>query len=150
MSEFRIALPEQELVAAAIRLGDWLLAQRDVTRKQRRIITELQTALRQLPTVPALAAEYGFQLRTLNGTGLLYRAWRVSLSRAGLEIYSVYSPDQAIELRDKMSHELNYWVRPGESSGHDGHYRAEWIEEVRDPAGFRVGALEFGVYAEYY
>ena len=148
--DFRIAPEEQGLIAAAIALGDWLAQQREAGRKERKIIAEMQQGLRALPAVPKVRAEYGFQLRSLNGNGLLYRAWRVSLSDAGLEIYSVYSPEQKIELVEKMSHELNFWIKPGETSGHDGHYRAEWIEEVKNPAQFRPGSIEFGVFAAYY
>jgi hypothetical protein len=125
------------------------LKQPEATRKQKKIVQKVLDAMRRVPEVtPNIAAEYGFQLRVLDGSALLYRAWRVSLSSAGLEIYSVYSPDTKIELADKMSHELNYWVKPGEGSGHDGKYLQRWIEEVRDPAQLRPGALEFGVYAE--
>ena len=148
--EFRIAPEEKGLITAALALGDWLAQQREASRKERRIIAEMQQALRALPAVPKVRAEYGFHLRTLNGNGLLYRAWRVSLSNAGLEIYSVYSPDQKIELVEKMAHELNFWIRPGEDSGHNGHYRTEWIAEVSNPALLRPGALEFGLYAAYY
>jgi hypothetical protein len=148
--DFRIAPEEQGLITAALALGDWLVQQREAGRKERRIIGEVQQALRALPAVPKVRAEYGFQLRSLNGKGLLYRAWRVSLSAAGLEIYSVYSPDQKIELIEKMSHELNFWIKPGETSGHDGHYRDQWIAEVSNPSQLRPGAIEFGVYAAYY
>jgi len=136
------------MIVAAIALGDWIEKQRETSRKQRKIVKQMQEALRALPNVQkGVAAEYGFQFRTLNGGGLLYRAWRVSLSSAGLEVYSVYSPDQKIELAEKMSHELNYWIRPGETSGHDGRYLQEWIEEVSHPERFRAGSIEFGVYA---
>jgi hypothetical protein len=146
--QFLLSPVEQPLIAAAITLADWLLAQRETTRQQRNVIQRAQQALRGLPTVPAgVAAEYGFHARLLSDESLLYRAWRVSLSQAGLEIYSVYTPDTPIDLRDKMANELNFWIRPGETSGHDGHYRDAWIEEVRDPARFRAGALEFQVYA---
>lgn len=122
-----------------------------MSRKQRRIISEVQQALRQLPKASkGITGEYGFQLRNLNGDGLLYRAWRVSLSHAGLEIYSVYSPDRTIELTEKMANELNYWIRPGESSGHNGHYLAEWIDEVSDPDQFRPESIDFGIYASYF
>jgi hypothetical protein len=142
---------EQRLVGAALSLGDWLVAHRETSRKQRKIIEKVQQALRGLPAVPSgIAAEYGFHFRTLDGQKLLYRAWRVSLSSAGLEIYSVYSPDTPIDIKDKMSHELNFWIRPGETSGHDGHYLANWIHEVSDPAVLRNGALEFAVFAEYF
>lgn len=149
--QFLISTTEQPLIAAAIELGDWIAAQREVTRKQRRIISEVQQALRQLPKLSkGITGEYGFQLRNLNGDGLLYRAWRVALSPAGLEIYSVYSPDRKIELTEKMANELNYWIRPGETSGHNGHYLAEWIDEVSDPAQFRPESIEFGIYAAYF
>jgi hypothetical protein len=148
---FHIAPAEQPLIVAAIQLGDWITAQRDTSRKQRKIVGQVQEALRQLPSIAkGVTAEYGFHLRTLNGTGLLYRAWRVSLSDAGLEIYSVYSPDEKIELTEKMSHELNFWIRPGETSGHNGHYLQQWIEEVADPSSLRTGAFEFAVYASYF
>jgi hypothetical protein len=149
--QFEINERERRLVAAAIALGDWLAAYRETSRKQRKIIEKMRQALRGLPAVPAgVEAEYGFHFRTLEGTSILYRAWRVSLSPAGLEIYSVYTPDQQIPLPEKMSHELNFWIKPGESSGHDGRYLDEWIAEVRDPAALRNGALEFAVYAENY
>ena len=142
---------EQRLVAAAVALGDWLVAHRETSRKQRKIIEKMQQALRGLPTVPSgVAAEYGFHFRALEGSTILYRAWRVSLSPAGLEIYSVYTPDKPIDIKEKMSHELNFWIKPGETSGHDGHYLAQWIEEARDPAKLRNGSLEFAVYAEHY
>ncbi len=142
---------EQRLVAAAVALGDWLVAHRETSRKQRKIIEKIQQALRGLPAVSTdVAAEYGFHFRSLEGSQILYRAWRVSLSAAGLEIYSVYTPDKPIDIRDKMSHELNFWIKPGETSGHDGHFLDEWIEEAKDPALLRNGALEFGVYAEYF
>ncbi len=147
---FQIAPEEQPLVGAAIALGEWVTQQREAGRKDRKIVGEMLQALRALPAVSKVRGEFGFQYRTLNGNGLLYRAWRVSLSDAGLEIYSVYSPDEKIELKDKMSHELNFWIRPGEGSGHDGHYRAQWIEEVKNPAQFRPGSIEFGVFASYY
>jgi hypothetical protein len=142
---------EQRLVAAAVALGEWLMTYRETSRKQRKIIDKMLQALRALPTVPkGIAAEYGFHFRTLDGPNLLYRAWRVSLSAAGLEIYSVYTPDKPIDIKDKMSHELNFWIRPNETSGHDGHYLAQWIEEAKDPAQMKNGALEFAVYAEYF
>jgi hypothetical protein len=150
-SEFQIAAAEKPLISAAIQLGDWITAQRDTSRKQRKIVGQVQQALRQLPAVAkGVTAEYGFHLRTMNGDGLLYRAWRVSLSDAGLEIYSVYSPEQKIELTEKMSHELNYWIRPGETSGHNGHYLEQWIDEVSSPDSLRNGAFEFAVYASYF
>ncbi|MGH7459622.1 MAG: hypothetical protein ACREMA_01165 [Longimicrobiales bacterium] len=142
---------EQPLVAAALAMGDWLVGLRETSRGQRKIIQKVQQALRGLPAVPrGVAAEYGFHCRVLNGNGLLFRAWKVSLSPVGLEIYSVYTPEQPIEIREKMSHELNFWVKPGETSGHDGHYLKEWIAELRDPAALRAGALEFEVYAAHF
>ena len=149
--KFEIAESERPLISAAVALGEWLLAQRDINRKQKKIVTQMLEQLRQLPEVPPrVAAEYGFQLRMLKGGSVLYRAWRVSLSPAGLEIYSVYTPDTKIELIEKMAHELNYWIRPGEASGHDGHNMMEWIAEVRDPLELKPGALEFGLYAAYF
>jgi hypothetical protein len=149
--QFQLLPAEQALLASAVALGDWLLAQPETTRQQKKIIELLQKALRVIPELPTgIAAEYGFHFRTLNEDSLLYRAWRVALSAAGLEIYSVYTPDQPIEIREKMSHELNFWIKPGETSGHDGHYLAQWIEEVRDPASVRTGALEFAIYAAYF
>jgi hypothetical protein len=149
--EYLIATNEKPLITAAIDLGDWITAQREISRKQRKIINEVQQALRQLPRFSrGVTGEYGFQLRNLNGDGMLYRAWRVSLSPAGLEIYSVYSPDRKIELTEKMSHELNFWIRPGETSGHNGHYLEEWIDEVSDPDRFKPESIEFGIYASYF
>lgn len=148
---YLISDTERPLIAAAIQLGDWLLAQREISRKQKKVVTQLLEALRRLPEVsPKIAGEYGFQLQTMVNGGLLYRAWRVSLSPAGLEIYSVYSPEKKIELTEKMSHELNYWIKPGETSGHDGKHVAEWIEEVGNPIRLRPGSLEFGLYAAFY
>jgi hypothetical protein len=148
---FLLSPQEQPLIVAAISLGDWLRTQRESTRQQRKLIERLQLALRTLPaSAGEVAAEFGFHLHTHNGEGLVYRAWRVSLSGAGLEIYSVYTPDQPIDVSEKMAHELNFWVRPGETSGHNGHYLAEWIEEVRDPSRLRQGAFDFEVYAAYF
>jgi hypothetical protein len=141
---------DRPLIEAALRLGDWILARPDVTDRQRAAVGVLQAALRGLPAAPPnLIAEYGFHVRydPENGGGL-YRAWRVSLSPAGLEIYSVYSPDQKIEREEKLSHELNFWLRPNRVSRHDGFYVAEWIEEVNDPDRFRAGAADFTIVAE--
>ncbi|MGH7466623.1 MAG: hypothetical protein ACRENP_01420 [Longimicrobiales bacterium] len=149
--QFHLDATELPLIAAALGLGEWLLAQPETSRAQRKIIEQMQKALRALPTVPSgLEAEFGFHFRTMQEDALLYRAWRVALSSAGLEIYSVYTPDLPIELREKMSHELNFWIKPGETSGHDGHYLAQWIEEVRNPAALRAGAMEFAIYAAYF
>jgi hypothetical protein len=149
--QFQISETERPLITAAVQLGEWLLAQREINRKQKKIVTQMLDALRRMPEVTdSVAAEFGFQLRTMNEGTLLYRAWRVSLSQAGLEIYSVYSPDKKIELADKMMHELNYWVKPGEGSGHDGRYIEEWIAEVREPERLKPGALEFALYAAYF
>ena len=149
--QYQLSQSEQSLVGAALGLADWLVAQRETTRGQRKIIQQLQEALRLLPSVPdGLSAEFGFHFRALNGEGWLYRAWRISFSPAGLEIYSVYTPDQPIDVREKMSNELNFWIRPGETSGHDGHYLAQWIAEVKTPDSLRAGALEFEVHAIYF
>lgn len=149
--QFQLSTTEEPLVAAALGLADWLVAQRETTRSQRKIIQQMQQALRQLPAVPnGLSAEFGFHYRSMNGEGWLYRAWRVSFSPAGLEIYSVYTPDQPIDVREKMANELNFWIQPGETSGHDGHYLSKWIAEVQNPATLRTGALEFEVHAVYF
>ena len=149
--QYLLSQQERPLINAALALGDWLVGLRETSRGQRKIIQKMQEALRTLPEVPrGIAAEYGFHCRVLNGNGLLYRAWKVSLSPAGLEIYSVYTPDQPIEIKDKMTHELNFWIKPGETSGHDGHYRQQWIEEVSNPAALISGAFEFAVYAAYF
>jgi hypothetical protein len=147
---YKLRQQDQELIHAAITLGDWILAQRETTRSQRKAVTALQDALRKLPDAPpGIIAEYGFHARweSADGKGL-YRAWRVSLSPAGLEIFSVYSPDEKIEYEEKLSHELNYWLRPERTNKHDGFYVAEWIEEVRDPARFREPGALFGLMAE--
>jgi hypothetical protein len=142
---------DQALIDAAIQLGDWILAQREAGRSQRKAVAALQDALRKLPGEPPdMVAEYGFHARweSADGKGL-YRAWRVSLSPAGLEIFSVYSPDEKIEYEDKLSHELNYWLRPGRENKHDGFYVAEWMEEVRTPERFREPGVLFGLIAEH-
>jgi hypothetical protein len=142
---------DEALIRAALDLGDWILAQRETTRAQRRAVTALQEALRELPAAPRpIVAEYGFEVRwdPPDGKGGLYRAWRVSLSPAGLEIFSVYSPDEKIEYEDKLSHELNFWLRPARESRHDGYNCDLWMEEVRDPARFRGNGALFGVVAE--
>jgi len=142
---------DRVLIDAAIRLGDWIAGQREATRSQRKAVAALQEALRQLPARPPdMVAEYGFHARweSEDGKGL-YRAWRVSFSPAGLEIFSVYSPDEKIEYEDKLSHELNYWLRPGRENKHDGFYVAEWTQEVQTPEHFREPGVLFGVIAEY-
>lgn len=143
--------PEDErLIEAAIGLGDWIVAQPGITVAQRAAVEALQDALRGLPSVPPpMVAEYGFHVRTEPAPGKgLYRAWRVSLSPSGLEIYSVYSPDEPIEFEEKVSHELNFWLRPSRPCGHDGYYFKEWIEEVSDPIRFREPDALFGIVAE--
>lgn len=144
--------PEDEpLLSAALGLGDWILAQNDVSRKQKKAVGALQDALRSVPgTPPPLIAEYGFHARWAqpDGTGL-YRAWRVALSPSGIEIYSVYSPDEKIEFEDKVAHELNFWQRPSHPASHDGFYYEEWIGEVADPDRFRENATLFGFMAEF-
>lgn len=149
--KYLIAETERPLITAAVQLGEWVLAQRDITRKQKKIVTQMLEALRALPQVTnGVSAEFGFDSNTVQNGDLLHRAWRVSLSAAGLEIYSVYSPVKKIELAEKMSHELNYWVKPGEGSGHDGRYVQEWIDEVRDPNKFKGGTQDFSLYAAYF
>jgi len=145
-------LREQDrvLIRAALGLGDWILNQPDVTRAQRRAVEAVQDAMRALPAAPPpMIAEYGFHARREipEGNGL-YRAWRVSLSPAGLEIFSVWSPDEKIEYEEKLAHELNYWLRPDRPSKHDGYYMAEWIAEVADPERFREPGVLFGYMAE--
>jgi hypothetical protein len=142
---------DETLIRAALALGDWILAQPKVTRQNRRAVAALQDALRALPAAPPpMIAEYGFHARwdPPDGKGGLYRAWRVSLSPAGLEIFSVYSPDEKIEYEDKLSHELNFWLRPAQLSRHDGYYVAEWMEEASNPERFRADGALFGYMAE--
>lgn len=141
---------DQSLIRAALGLGDWIQAQSELSKSQRRAVAALQDALRALPqTPPPIVAEYGFHVRweSPDGNGL-YRAWRVSLSPAGLEIFSVYSPDEKIEYEDKLAHELNYWLRPARECKHDGFYFQEWIEEVSRPERFRENGGLFGFVAE--
>lgn len=142
---------DESLIRAALELGDWILAQREVSRSQRKAILALQDALRGLPALPApMVAEYGFHVRRESPDGKgIYRAWRVSLSPAGIEIFSVYSPDEKIEYEDKLSHELNYWLRPDRESKHDGFYCEEWMAEVRSPEQFRENGALFGIMAEH-
>ncbi|MGH7500608.1 MAG: hypothetical protein ACREL7_02510 [Longimicrobiales bacterium] len=140
---------DRPLVEAAVRLGDWILEQR-VSRKERKAIEKLQHALRNIEhAAGGFTAEYGFEARfgTEEGAGV-YRAWRVTLSPAGLEIFSVYSPDRKIELVEKIARELDFWLRPGSGeSTHDGHYVEQWIDEVRDPARVRAEAALFSILA---
>jgi len=148
--DYRLRPQDEALIRAALDLGDWILAQPETTKAQRRAVTALQEALRQLPAAPPpIVAEYGFEVRwePPDATSGLYRAWRVSLSPAGLEIFSVYSPDEKIEYEDKLAHELNFWLRPARLSRHDGYNTDLWIDEVRDPARFRGNGALFGVVA---
>lgn len=141
---------DRPLIDAALKLGDWILDQPDTGRGQKKAVTALQDALRCLPGRPPwIIAEYGFHVRyeSQDGKGL-YRAWRVALSPAGLEIYSVYSPDVKIDIEEKLTHELNFWLRPSRDSRHDGYYFDEWISEVADPDQFRTDGGLFGVMAE--
>lgn len=138
------------LLHAAVGLGDWILAQRGVSRRQKRAVAALQDALRSLPgTPPPLIAEYGFHARweSPDGKGL-YRAWRVALSPSGIEIYSVFSPDEKIEFEDKVARELNFWQRPAKPATHDGFFYEEWIDEVSNPDQFRRTAALFECMAE--
>jgi hypothetical protein len=147
---YTVRKDDEPLLRAALGLGDWLLAQNGVSRQQRKAIVALQEALRALPGTPSLTiAEYGFHARweSADGRGL-YRAWRVALSPSGLEIYSVYSPDEKIEFEEKVAHELNFWQRPAHPATHDGFYYGEWIDEVGDPDRFRKDAAVFGMMAE--
>ncbi len=149
-SHYALRPADEPLIQAALRLGDWILAQSGVSRAQRKAVTKLQTALRALPRAPGgMIAEYGFHVRyeSPDGKGL-YRAWRVAISPAGLELYSVYSPDQKIELEEKLSHELNFWLRPERPSNQDGYYYEQWIQEVSNPDNFRDPAALFGFTAE--
>jgi hypothetical protein len=144
--------PEDEpLLRAAIGLGDWIVAQRGVSRKQKRAVAALQDALRSLPgTPPPMIAEYGFHARWEPPAGDgLYRAWRVALSPSGIEIYSVFSPDEKIEFEDKVARELNFWQRPARPATHDGFFYEQWIEEVSDPNRFRQDAALFECMAEF-
>ncbi|MCI0433599.1 MAG: hypothetical protein L0271_08110 [Gemmatimonadetes bacterium] len=141
---------DRTLIDAALRLGDWIRTQPGLNREQREAVDDLQAALRAMPDPPAcLIAEYGFEARfgpeEANG---LYRAWRVGISPAGLEIFSVYSPDLKIDIEEKLTHELNFWLRPGRLSTHDGYNVAVWIREVEDPGQIRAGATLFDVIAE--
>jgi hypothetical protein len=142
---------DEPLLIAALGLGDWILAQSRVSRQQEKAVGAIQDALRSLPgTPPPMIAEYGFHARyeSLDGKGL-YRAWRVALSPSGIEIYSVYSPDEKIEFEEKVSHELYFWQRPSHPATNDGFYYAEWIDEVADPDRFRQDAAIFGFMAEF-
>lgn len=140
---------DRPLIDAALRLGDWILGER-LSRKQRKAVEKLQDAIRDLERGPQrLTAEYGIEARygIEEGRGI-YRAWRVGLSPAGLEIFSVYSPDKKIEFEEKIANELNFWLRPGAgASAHDGFYVREWIDEVQDPARIRAEATLFSVIA---
>jgi hypothetical protein len=140
---------DRPLIEAALRLGDWILGER-ISRKQRKTVEKLQDALRVLERSPArITAEYGIEARygIEDGNGI-YRAWRVGLSPAGLEIFSVYTPDRKIEFEEKIANELNFWLRPGAGeSAHDGFYVKQWIDEVRDPARIRAEATLFSVVA---
>ena len=140
---------DQRLVEAALRLGDWILAQKP-SRKERKAVEKLQAALRDLNAAPTnLIAEFGIEARYgIDEDNGLYRSWRVGLSPAGLEIFSVYSPDRKIEFEEKIAHELDFWLRPGVGpSDHDGFYVAEWLEEVRYPDRIRAEATLFSIIA---
>jgi len=149
---YTIRPDDERLLRAAIALGDWILARDGTTRRQKDAVKRLQDALRELPgTPPPIIAEYGFHVRyetALDGRGL-YRAWRVALSPSGIEIYSVYSPDEGIDFEDKVARELNFWQRPHRPASSDGTYFDEWIEEVSDPDRFMEGSAMFGVMAEF-
>jgi hypothetical protein len=94
------------LVAAAIELGDWLLAYPACTPTQARAIRYLQEHLRQLPLVSPemLEAEYGFAI--LIGAGWdtvttepregLARGWSISLSVAELLVSTIHTANPEI------------------------------------------------------
>jgi hypothetical protein len=140
---------DRPLIEAALRLGDWILGEK-ISRKQRKAVEALQDAIRSLERAPErITAEYGIEARygIEEGAGV-YRAWRVGLSPAGLEIFSVYTPDKKIEFEEKIANELNFWLRPGAGpSSHDGFYVRQWIDEVRDPGRIRTEATLFSVVA---
>jgi hypothetical protein len=149
--QYDIRPQDRPLVLAALELGDWILGQEGITEPQRDAVQALQSALFRLPDAsPEIAGEYGFNVRYGDDAGSLYRAWGVSLSRAGLEIYSVYSPDPRIDLWEEMTHELDFWLRPGADNQHDGFYFGEWIDEVREPLRHQIAGADFQIQAELY
>lgn len=54
---------DSRVIEAAIRWGDWIVQQNEVSIEQREIIVRVQEALRQYPNVVwGLNAEYGFEV----------------------------------------------------------------------------------------
>ncbi len=137
---------EEELIVAALDLGDWLLLQPELARKDRDIIERAETALRRLPDVtPDLDAEYGFAVRSPFRDGELYRSWAVGICPSSLEIFSIYSPDPRVDIWEEINSELHFYLEPGCPNQHTPSRYKQWMAEVRAAERFRALAAEFEV-----
>jgi len=149
------------LIEAAIRLGDWLVSQPEVTEEQQKAIRCLQSALRRLPEAsPGVDVEYGFSAVIGEGYYVemkedewegLYRSWGVSMFPPGLlEIFSIYTPHPEVDYFEQMAHELEFALKAGEPNERVGDfYYQEWIAEVSDPGQFRKEGVHFEIEAEF-
>ena len=135
---FRLEDWEWPLLEAAIRLGDWILREPDLTEAEREAVLNVQAALRKLPEASDLDAEYVVRavdeaLEAWEGTGPAPKAeewaWGVSFSagksgdppsQSVLEIWSVWNPFPGILVDDLagMTRELDRTWRstPGPDS----------------------------------
>lgn len=138
MARFVIRPEHEPLVKAAIGLGDWILREPELTEDERRIVLDLQDALRRLPEdSPGCDLSYGFVAEWSLPHPEMGRGWYVALDPLeGLQFFSVFnSPD--LSSPEQAARELSFALRPDWTGPVDDYYQAEWIAEVSDSDRFR-------------
>jgi hypothetical protein len=144
---FDIRAQDRPLIAAALRLGDWLARHPDTTASQREAIPVLREALRRLPQESAgLDVSYGCRVEWYTEAARMDRSWTAALDPIdGLQFFSIYSPWPGIEPWEQSAHELDFRLDPSAANTHDGYYYVEWVAEVSDPDQFRRPGCTFEV-----
>lgn len=136
---------DQPIIAAAIGLADWLLAQPTLTGNNAQTVRALQDALRSLPTVvvPSVMS-YALNVSEGRGDEGLHREWCVALfapdpGRTSLEIFSLYNPSPMPSavgdpaFWDMVQNEDGFYWDTKQAPRYTADQFARWIEEVRNP-----------------
>lgn len=163
---FHLVKEDHPLIEAAIRLGEWIFWQQEVTPEERAAIRTLQGQLKRLPSpLEGYRLDYGVTLefdlaldspetQDLSVPAIeLSRGWHVSIwtdpSRiCAVDIFSIYSllPDledaraKEREKSDSIDHELDFYLKAGQGTGDRIGDLNRWVSEVDSLDEFRAKA----------